>query len=183
MVVDNDPLILEFITTLLDQKKHEVISAEDGISALNLLTSFTPDIMFIDLIMPKISGGKLCQIVRNINHLNNCYLVVISAAIAEHELEYSEIGANAYITKGPFDIMKEHILSILDSLDLPSGEVLNEESQIVGIGDVYARQMTKELLSEKRHFEVILESMSEGILEVDAGRVIYANSTAVSLLG
>ncbi len=183
LIVDNDPLILEFISDLLTKENHDVIKAEDGISALNILTSFIPDIMFIDLIMPRISGEKLCHIVRDMHRLDNCYLVVISAAIAEQEIEYSEIGADAYITKAPYSIMKEHILSILDASDLPPSRTADKESRMIGMDNVYARQMTKELLSENRHLEVILESMSEGILEVDSGRIIYANSAATLLFG
>jgi PAS domain-containing protein len=54
---------------------------------------------------------------------------------------------------------------------------------VVGLEHVYARQLTKELLSRNRHLETILESMAEGILEVYAGRVVYANSAAVAMLG
>ena len=64
LVVDNDPLILELFADLLTQDNHEVIKAKDGLSALNLLRTVTPDIIFIDLVMPKISGDKLCKIIR-----------------------------------------------------------------------------------------------------------------------
>ena len=181
LAVDNHPLMLEFITGLLEREGHNVVGAEDGVSALNILTSFTPDIMFIDLIMPRISGEKLCQIVRNMPRLNNCCLVIVSAAIAEQESNYSKIGANAYIAKGSYSTMEEHILAIVNESDpIRSGM---KEKQTTALKDVEPRQMTKELLSQNRHLEIILESMAEGILEVYSERIVYANSAAASLLG
>ena len=179
LVVDNDPLILEFITGLLERKGHEVVAAEDGISALNLLASFVPDIMFIDLIMPRISGEKLCRIVRSMPHLNNCYLVIVSATVAEQAPDCSKVGADAYIAKGSYSTMGDHILAAVNGADDFSGE----RKPIMGLDDVHPRQMTKELLSQNRHLETMLESLSEGILEVYSERVVYANSAAVSLLG
>ena len=179
LVVDNDPLIVEFITGLLERKGHEVVAAEDGISALDILTSFVPDIMFIDLIMPRISGEKLCRIVRSMPHLNNCYLVIVSATVAEQAPDCSKVGADAYIAKGSYSTMGDHILAAVNGADDFSGE----RKPIMGLDDVHPRQMTKELLSQNRHLETMLESLSEGILEVYSERVVYANSAAVSLLG
>ena len=105
--------MLKYLTDLLEREGHEVASAQDGFAALNLLTSFFPDIMFFDLIMPKIDGDKLCQIVRNMPHLKDCYLVILSAAVAELDFDHTEIGADAYIAKGPFDTTARHVLGLL----------------------------------------------------------------------
>ncbi|MFC1827980.1 response regulator [Thermodesulfobacteriota bacterium] len=179
LIVDDNRVMLSFMTTTLEREGHEVISAEDGFSALNILTTFSPDIMFVDLIMPKISGDKLCRIVRKMQHLSDCYLVVISAAVVEMDFDYTEIGADACIAKGPFGKMAEHVLAAVEASDAPHRE--DRMTEIVGLDDVYARQMTKELLSRNRHLQTILESIAEGILEVYSQRIVYANSAAVSL--
>ena len=67
--------------------------------------------MFFDLIMPKIDGDKLCHIVRKMPHLKDCYLVILSAAVAELDFDHTEIGADAYIAKGPFNLMGKHLLA------------------------------------------------------------------------
>ena len=77
LVVDDDRVMLKFVTKLLTREGHEVLTAEDGFAALNLLSTFRPDIIFFDLIMPKIDGNKLIQIVRNMPQLKNCYLLLI----------------------------------------------------------------------------------------------------------
>ncbi|MCK5203157.1 MAG: response regulator, partial [Desulfobacterales bacterium] len=160
---------------------HEVATAQDGFAALNLLTSFYPDIMFFDLIMPKIDGDKLCHIVRKMPHLKDCYLVILSAAVAELDFDHTEIGADAYIAKGPFGVMAKHVLAAIEASEVPRKD--DEPKPIKGLENIYARQLTKELLSRNRHLETILESMSEGILEVFSGKVVYANLAAGSMFG
>ena len=181
LVVDDDSVMLKFISKLLTREGHEVATAEDGFAALTLLSEFTPDIMFFDLIMPKIDGGKLIQIVRSMPKLKDCYLVIISAAVAEIDFDFEQTGADSYIAKGPFSSMSEHIKEVIETADEPKEK--QEEKAIRGLDNVYARQLTKELLSRSRHLETILESMAEGILEVFSNKIVYANGVAVSLLG
>jgi signal transduction histidine kinase/DNA-binding response OmpR family regulator len=184
LVVDDNRMILKFLSNLLDGEGHEVKTCEDGLSALSLLTTFEPDIVFVDLIIPKIGGDKLCQIIRTMEHMKDCYLVIISAAVAEMDLDFRKIGVNACIAKGPFGQMGKHVLAAVNDSNDPSK--LISEHEILGIASangipVYARRMTKELLGRNRHLETILESMNEGIVEVYTGRVVYANSAAVKL--
>jgi PAS domain S-box-containing protein len=181
LVVDDDRVMLKFATKLLEKEGHQVKTAEDGFAALNLLTAFTPDIMFFDLIMPKIDGDKLIKIVRTMPHLEKCYLVIVSAAVAEIDFNFEATGADSYIAKGPFSSMAEHFLSAIEASELPRQK--DEPKPIRGLDTVYARQLTKELLSRNRHLETILESMAEGILEVFTGKIVYANSAAISMFG
>ena len=51
LVVDNDLLITEFLLELLEGEGHRVKTANDGISAIEILTQFTPDVVFVDLVM------------------------------------------------------------------------------------------------------------------------------------
>jgi PAS domain S-box-containing protein len=184
LVVDDNRMILKFLSNLLDGEGHEVKTCEDGLAALSLLTTYQPDIVFVDLIIPKIGGDKLCQIIRAMEHMKDCYLVIISAAVAEMDLDFSKIGVNACIAKGPFGQMGKHVLAAIRDSNDPSKAIY--EHEIRGIASVngipvYARRMTKELLGRNRHLETILESMNEGIVEVSTGRVVYANSAAVKL--
>ena len=181
LLVDDDRILLKFTSDLLEKEGHEVATAQDGFAALNLLTSFFPDIMFFDLIMPKIDGDKLCHIVRKMPHLKDCYLVILSAAVAELDFDYTEIGADAYIAKGPFDVMGKHVLAAIEASEAPRTD--DEPKPIKGLESIYARQLTKELLSRNRHLETILESLAEGILEVFSGKVVYANAAAISMFG
>jgi PAS domain S-box-containing protein len=181
LVVDDHPTMLTFMADMLGKEGHEVVTAEDGFSALNILTSFIPDIIFVDLVMPRIGGDKLCQILRKMPDLNDCQLVVVSGAVAEQEFDYTVIGADASIAKGPFEVMTEHILAVIEEPKSVRTDAV--PGPIMGLDRVVGRRMTQELLSLNRHLETILESMAEGILEVFSDSIVYANSAAVSLLG
>ncbi|MDY6953761.1 MAG: response regulator, partial [Thermodesulfobacteriota bacterium] len=181
LVVDDHQLMLKLMSDLLEGEGHHVVTAADGLEALNILTFFAPEIMFVDLIMPKIGGDRLCQIVRKMPHLNDCRLVIISGTVAEQDVDFAAIGADASIAKGPFEGMAEHVIAAIDG----SGSARSDTGPkpTAGLENTYGRRVTKELLSLKHHFETVLESMSEGILEVFSERVTYANSAALSLFG
>lgn len=181
LVVDNDPLMLEVMTDLLGNEGHQVLTTSDGVSALNILDSYTPEVIFLDMIMPNIDGRKLCQIIQVMPKLKDTYIVVLSAINAE-EVNLTELKAHAYIAKGPLNQMAANILTTVNQLDRIMPE--RGKEKIIGLEYIYPHQITKELLSIKRHFELILGSMSEGILEVTAEqRIVYANLTASSITG
>jgi PAS domain S-box-containing protein len=77
--------------------------------------------------------------------------------------------------------MGKHVLAAIEASEVPRQE--DAPKPIKGLENVYARQLTKELLSRNHHLETILESMSEGILEVFSGKVVYANTSAVDMFG
>ena len=182
LVVDNHPIMLKFMTNLLEKEDHQVLTANNGLVALDILKTETPEVIFTDLIMPNIDGEKLCRIIRKIPRLKDIYLVVFSAIAAEQEVDYEVFGANLCIAKGPLNKMGQHVLGALNLLDhIPAVPL---PGKTIGCEDVYPRHITKELLSIKRHFEVILERMTEGILEITLeARIVYANTSAINLIG
>jgi PAS domain S-box-containing protein len=181
LVVDNHPVMLKIMTNLLEKEKHHVVTAENGLAALDILTTFTPDIVFLDLVMPHIGGEKLCQIIRGMPKLKDVYIIILSAIALEREIDITALGANACIAKGPLNKMAQKVLLALEKSNQRSPAFLPD--QIIGREDVFPRHITTELLSVKRHFEVILKSMAEGILEITPeGRIVYVNPAVISLI-
>ena len=181
LVVDNHPVMLKIMTNLLEKEKHHVVTAENGLAALDILTTFTPDIVFLDLVMPHIDGEKLCQIIRGMPKLKDVYIIILSAIALERKIDINAFGANACIAKGPLNKMAEKVLLALEKSNQRSPAFL--PGQIIGREDVFPRHITTELLSVKRHFEVILKSMGEGILEITPeGRIVYVNPAVISLI-
>jgi PAS domain S-box-containing protein len=182
LVVDNHPVMLKFMTNLLGGKGHQVLTAEDGLSALEILETYTPDAIFVDLVMPNIDGKKLCKVIRSMQKLKDAHLIIISAVAAEEEMDLAELGVDAYIAKGPLRKMGQYVLAVLEQLDKGASHGLSDK--IAGLEDIDRQQITKELLSSKNHSEAILNNMSEGILELTPeGKIIYANPRAILLTG
>jgi len=183
LVVDNHPVMLEFMTRFLKKQGHQVMTAEDGLMALDILQTYTPDIVFVDLIMPNIDGKKLCQVIRGMPRLKDTFLVILSAVAAEEEgFDYREVGADLCIAKGPLSSMSKTIQEALHEFDLKGSR--KAPTRILGTDGIHARQVTRELLTIKKHYETVLNTLAEGILEITPdGRIVYANPSAVRLGG
>ncbi|MFZ5774257.1 MAG: response regulator [Thermodesulfobacteriota bacterium] len=183
LVVDNHPVMLRMLANLLIRHGHEVRTAEDGLGALDVLKSYVPDIIFVDLVMPNISGEKLCRIIRNMPHLQKVFLVIVSAVAVEENLDFVALGADACIAKGGAESMARHVSRVIEMASLIGGPQ-EEPPEILGREEVATRQISRELLSSRRHLEVILDNIVEGILEVGRDRkVIFVNPAAVRLIG
>jgi len=181
MLVGNDRIILRFMTKLLEKEGYQVVTAADGLNALDVLKNYTPDVIFVDLIMPNIDGEALCRLIRDMPKLKDVYLIILSAITVEERTDISQFGANVIIAKGPFNEMAQHVICVLNQPDLASSRCLSGD--VFGIKSVYPRGITKELMSIKKHFEIILERMSEGILEINSeGRIVYVNPAALLLI-
>ncbi|MDG4476658.1 hybrid sensor histidine kinase/response regulator [Thiovibrio frasassiensis] len=180
LVVDNHPLILEIMSNFLEKDGHEVRVAQDGLSALDVLDAFVPDIMFVDLVMPNISGDKLCRIVRSMPHLHGVFIVILSAIAREGETDFLSYGADACIAKGATKNLFLHVQELIANSDKqPSREPI-----IIGIEGIYQREVTKELLYSQKHLELVLDHMSEGVVHfTHAQKIIYVNASALALFG
>ncbi len=179
LVVDNHPVMLEYMSHTLEKEGHQVKTALDGLSSLDILENFQPDVVFIDLIMPNIGGEKLCRMIRRKPGFEKVHLVILSAIAAEGgEIDFASFGANACIAKGPFKTMGKHVLEAISRIDGGT------EKKIKGLQGVHSREITRELLSVKAHYETLLESMYEGIFEVTTdGRIVYVNRIGLKLAG
>jgi PAS domain S-box-containing protein len=182
LIVDDSPAILEILTRFLRQHGYEVETAEDGLLGLDVLESFRPDIMFVDLFMPKINGDKLCRIIRKMPEYTQVALVIISAAAAEEKTDIDSLGADACIAKGPIKTMLENISQVLEHLHHNESERL--AGKIFGSENIYERGITRELLASKRHLEVTLDNMEDGLIELtESGKITLVNHAGVQLLG
>jgi two-component system, cell cycle sensor histidine kinase and response regulator CckA len=182
LAIDNDPFMLDFFRDVLPDDRYELLTAENGLYALDLLDKVTPDIIFVDLVMPGIHGRKLCKIIRGMERLKDAYLVILSATLDEEPIDIEALGVNACIAKGPIERMAQLVLDVIEhptaaALRCSTGEVIGAEKNV-------PKLITHELLNAGKYFEAIMEVMNEGILEiVSTGRIIYVNKAGLSLLG
>jgi len=180
LVVDNSPVIRRVVSSVLEKEGWLVQTAENGLEALDYIGSRRPSIIFTDLIMPKIDGEKLSFIIRNTPDLKDIFLVILSGVAMEDDAHTQSIGADVCIAKGPAASMRQHILSALEKY----ATGITRKDSIEGMEGLYPREVTRELLVSKRHRDVILANMSEGVVELNhQGRVVMANQAAIHLLG
>ena len=156
--------------------------AQDGLSALDVLEGFVPEIMFIDLIMPNISGDKLCRIVRSMPHLREVFVVILSAIVSEGEKDFLSYGADACIAKGSFKNIFFHVQELIADSDKRAAR--EWKPRILGLDGICQREITKELLSSQKHLELVLDHMLEGVIRFTREqKIIYVNASAIALFG
>ncbi len=182
LVVDNQPVMLKYMTGLLEKNGHHVTTAPDGLSALECLKTFIPDVIFSDMVMPNISGDKLCRVIRSMPEMKDVFIVIVSGIVLEENVDFIGFGADVCVAKGPFNKMEKHILAVLEQSD--SRFTSDLSGKILGLQDLYHREVTEELLSSRNHSEVILSNMAEGILELTRDeKIIFTNPAVASLIG
>jgi two-component system, chemotaxis family, chemotaxis protein CheY len=107
LVVDDDPTIRQFIQMALVDHGYEVLTAEDGQAALDLLRSNRPDLILLDMRMPVMDGWAFSRAYRTAG-LPPSPIVVLTAA--RDAAQYArEIEADAYLAK-PFDLRELMVL-------------------------------------------------------------------------
>lgn len=104
MVVDDEPDLLELVAYNIRQDGHEVVTASDGLSALQLVKSRQPDVVVLDVMMPGLSGLEVARRLRSQTETASIPIVMLTARTEEkHELEGLDAGADDYIAK-PFSM-------------------------------------------------------------------------------
>lgn len=102
MIVDDEPNILLSVEFLMQREGHEVVTARDGQEAIELLAAAKPDLMILDVMMPRKNGFEVCNEVRADPGFADMPILMLTAKGREAEIKKGEsLGADAYITK-PF---------------------------------------------------------------------------------
>lgn len=106
LIVDDEPhirLLLEQTLEELEDEGVELLLAEDGQEGLRVIREEKPDLVFLDVMMPKMNGYDVCQAVKNELGLTQVFIVLLTAKGQEiDKVKGNEVGANVYMTK-PFD--------------------------------------------------------------------------------
>lgn len=183
LVVDNDFFFVEFLSELLEQRGYEVIKAYDGKEGVAKLEEGPVDILFADIIMPKIDGQQLIQFTRMKFKDNWFPIVALSGTIVEQFEKIKGFGADHFVAKGPIEKMAEHINRLLDRIDNPSEPSL-QGPDVIEPGVLFPRQETIELIEVLGFQRAILESLGIGIIVLDKdARIITANPMALRMVG
>jgi len=115
LIADDEPNIVVSLEFLMKQRGYVVRVAQTGEEALNAVSEFAPDLILLDVMMPRMSGYDLCQRVRENPGWNGIKIIMLSAKGREIEVSKGiAVGADAYVTK-PF-ATKELIAKVQELL-------------------------------------------------------------------
>lgn len=106
LVVDDEPFICRSLSFVLRKGNYEVIEARDGEEAIAAIRDHRPDLVFLDVMMPKINGFEVTEQVRADPELDGVKIILLTAKGQESDREVGKTaGANDYMTK-PFSPTK-----------------------------------------------------------------------------
>ncbi len=133
LVVDDEDSIRSLIRRRLETEGYEVLTAGDGEEALRLAEEWLPDLVILDVIMPRIDGLELCRRMREDPHLAQLPVVFLTSRESVNDrIRGFEAGADDYLPK-PFDL-RELSLRIRALLRRVQARV--PEAEILRVGDL-----------------------------------------------
>jgi len=134
LLVDDEPDILEIISYNLAKEGFQIFTATNGIEAIEKAKEIIPNLIILDVMMPKMNGIEACREIRQIKALDNAIITFFTARSEDFsQLAGLEAGADDYITK-PIKpkILISKVKSLLRRL-ISKGDHLK---QIISIGDL-----------------------------------------------
>lgn len=165
LVVDDNPDLTDFLKKSLGEYFKRVIIASDGVEALQLIKSHTPDIVISDVMMPRMNGYELCKSMKEDIPISHIPIILLTARDdKQSQLSGYKNGADAYLTK-PFDI--EMLMEIIRN------RLKNRESikkRYLNAGLVPAPEECTFSLADETFLlklnKIILENLDNGNLDV-----------------
>lgn len=162
LLVDDEKDIVEFLQYNLEMENFEVISANNGEEALEKMKEL-PDLVVLDVMMPKMSGHEVCKHIRNVEAYDNIPVIFLTAKTSElDELKGFDLGADDYIKKpiSPRTLVAR-IKSKIKRLKKNESEITSSDS-ILKVGPLEINQDKFEVLLDSKN--VILPKKEFAIL-------------------
>ena len=103
LIVDDEVQLVEMVKMRLEAAGYEVISAYDGQDGFDKAKKNKPDLIILDLMLPKMDGYKICGLLKNDARYSKIPIIMFTARVQEEDVRLGkDLGAEEYVTK-PFD--------------------------------------------------------------------------------
>jgi DNA-binding response OmpR family regulator len=114
LIVDDEEDIVSALSIRMKAKGYDVIAAYDGMSGLSKAREENPDLILLDIMLPKLDGYKICRILKFDEKFRRIPIIMITAKGADTSKKMGEeVGADAYVTK-PFN--PEELMGTIEQL-------------------------------------------------------------------
>ena len=104
LIIDDDPAIAELVAINLELAGYDVNRAEDGLKGQALAVQLQPDLVMLDLMLPKVDGFTVCQRIRRDERISDIPILMLTAlGQTQDKVDGFNAGADDYLTK-PFEV-------------------------------------------------------------------------------
>jgi PAS domain S-box-containing protein len=183
LIVDSDFFFVEFLSELLVKRGYQAIKAYDGKEGIGKLEEFTVDILFADLVLPKVDGKQLFRFIRNKYNSSRFPMVALSGIMIENLDSLNEIGADYFIAKGPADKLTIKLNDFMAEMEIQPF-FPPADKKVLATGNIYPRRDAVQLVKSLQFHQAVIECAAVGIIIVDDDkRIINANPAALDIVG
>ncbi len=145
LVVDDEKSIRELLSFNLEKEGYNIIEASDGVEAVDKALECKPDLILLDVMLPRLDGISVCKKLRYALNINTIPILMVSARDTESDkIVGLEMGADDYITK-PFQIrevmarikanLRKSEIAIANN-EMNQNKSQNDEEDIIKVGDL-----------------------------------------------
>ena len=107
LVVDDSPTILHVMSKMLSKGGHEVVTSADGQEAVRVAVEEPPDLVLLDVILPKMTGYQVCRRLKSTPQTEHIPIVMLTSKTRDKDKQWGlKQGADEYVTKP----VEEHAL-------------------------------------------------------------------------
>lgn len=159
LVVDDEEPILELLRYNLEKGGYDVKTASDGLKAIEIARKFLPDLVLLDIMMPKMDGVETCRHIRDTPELQKTFIIFLTARSEEYsEVAAFDAGADDYITK---PIKPRALMSRInaffrrDSKKTAPSDTINIGSLVIDRTSYTIKVDNKEINLPKKEFELL----------------------------
>ena len=102
LLVEDEPSVIELINIFLSRRGYEIFNVADGAEVINQVRAVKPDLIILDIMLPKLNGFEVCGQIKSDPALKHIPVMILSALVQKSEIEMGiRMGADLYMTK-PF---------------------------------------------------------------------------------
>jgi PAS domain S-box-containing protein len=178
LLADNDELVRAVLGKALGEAGYEVSLAADGLQALCRIEERRPDVLVLDLVMPRLDGARLCRHLKANPRFTSLPVLILTGAAPEATPGLAELRADGWLAKRDAGGMIRDLLRWLGALQ--EGGARPAPPEQTG----QPRQIVRELLAEAAHLTTVLQGLGEAVLLLDPeGRVVFENQAGGEILG
>lgn len=160
LIVDDEPDILELIEYNLKKEGYQVYLASNGLEGITIAKKVHPDLIILDIMMPKMDGIEACRLMRAIPEFKNTFMVFLTARSEEYsEIAGFNVGADDYIAK---PIKPRALVSRINAILRRNSSAEEASDNKVEIGDLVidreaylVYQSGQKVVLAKKEFELL----------------------------
>lgn len=134
LIVDDEPDILEFLQYNLRKEGYQVVTAADGVKAIQVAEREKPHLILLDIMMPEMDGVETCRTLRSRKEFNDTPIAFLTARDEDFsQIAALDVGGDDYITK---PIKPRVLVSRINALLRRSGRATEEEARTISLNDL-----------------------------------------------